>query len=134
MEEVNQELMMKLSMFEKQIQQIQQQLQAIDQAIVEMNSLNIGLNDLVNSVDKEILAPLGKGIFAKTRLLSENLIVDIGEKKFITKNIPDTKKMIEKQITKLENVRKQLEGSMENINEELTKTMLEAQKKEKEKN
>ena len=59
-----QELMFKLQMFEQQIQQLQQQLQAVEQGIVEISALNFGLEDFKGAEGKEILAPLGKGIFA----------------------------------------------------------------------
>ncbi len=130
MEKEQQEIMFKLSMFEQQIQQLQQQLQAVEQGIVEMESLNIGLNELVGSVGKEILAPIGRGIFIKTKLLSEDLTVDIGEKKFVKKTIPETKKLIEEQIGKLKEVKGELEESLEKVSEELQEVMNEAREKE----
>ena len=39
-----QEILFKLSMFEQQVQQLQQQLQAVEQGIVELNSLSLGLD------------------------------------------------------------------------------------------
>jgi len=38
MEEKQQEIMFKLSMFEQQIQQLQQQLQAVEESVVDLNS------------------------------------------------------------------------------------------------
>jgi len=130
MEKEQQEIMFKLSMFEQQIQQLQQQLQAVEQGIVEMESLNIGLNELIGSIGKEILAPIGRGIFVKTKLVSEDLIVDIGEKKFVKKTIPETKKLIEEQIGKLKEVKGELEESLEKVSEELQEVMNEAREKE----
>lgn len=132
MEENQQELIFKLSVFEQQIQQLQQQLQAIEQGIIEMNSLNIGLDELVGKKGKEILAPIGRGIFAKTKLLSEELTVDIGGKNFVKKTIPETKKVIGGQIKKLEDIKKEFENSLEKLGEELTKVMGEAREKGKE--
>ena len=60
MEDKQQEIIFKLSMFEQQIQQLQQQLQAVEQGINEMDGLNNGLNELIGSVDKEILASIGR--------------------------------------------------------------------------
>jgi len=131
MENSEQELMYKLSMFEQQIQQVQQQMQAVEQAIEEMNFLNKGLDELIGSKDKEILAPIGRGIYAKTKLLSEELIVDVGEKNFVKKSIPDTKRIITEQIEKLGEAQKDLEKTMEEINSDLTKTMNEAIVKKK---
>ena len=125
------ELQTKFQIFEQQIMQIQQQVQAVDQAIVEIGLLEKGLSDLIGKKDLEILSPLGKGIFTKTKLLSEDLIVDVGGKNFVTKSIPDTQKLIKEQLTKLQQVKGELEGELENINGELTKTMLEFQQNAK---
>ena len=121
MEEKQQELIFKLSMFEQQIQQLQQQLQAIEQGIFEMDGLEHGLNELVGGVDKEILASIGRGVFVKAKLLSEDLIVDIGNKTFVKKSIPEAQKLIKEQIEKLNDVKKELEDNLEKIGEEMMK-------------
>ena len=131
MDKNQEELMYKLQMYEQQIQQLQQQLEAVEQAIVEMTSLVLGLDELVGSKDKEILAPIGRGIFVKTKLISEDLTVDVGGKNFVKKSIPETKKLIQDQVIKLEEVKKELEGNLEDINNELTTTFMNAQKEEK---
>jgi len=131
MEKNQEELMYKLQMYEQQIQQLQQQLEAVEQAIIEMSSLVLGLDELVGSKDKEILAPIGRGIFAKTKLISEDLTVDVGGKNFVKKSIPETKKLIENQVEKLEEVKKELESNLEEINNELTATFMDAQKEGK---
>ena len=130
MDDKQQELIYKFGMFEQQIQQIQQQIQIIEQSMVEMNSLMMGMDELIGSKGKEILAPIGRGIFTKTKLLSEELIVDIGEKNFVKKSIPDTKKLIKNQILKLEKVRINLNQNLEEIGQELTQIMQEAQEYE----
>jgi len=126
-----QELMYKFQMYEQQIQQLQQQLEAVEQAIVEMGSLAAGFNELIGSKNKEILAPIGRGIFVKTKLVSEDLTVDVGGKNFVKKTIPETKKLIQNQVEKLEEVKKELESNLEEINNELTTTFMSAQKEEK---
>ena len=131
MDKNQEELMQKFGMYEQQIQQLQQQLESVEQAIIEMNSLVLGLDELVGSKDKEILAPIGRGIFVKTKLVSEDLTVDVGGKNFVKKSIPETKKLIQTQVEKLEEVKKELEGNLEEINNELTMTFMESQKKEK---
>ena len=130
MEKEQQELMFKLSMFEQQIQQLQQQLQAVEQGVVELTTLDMSLDELVGSEGKEIFAPIGRGIFAKSKLASEELVVDIGDKNLVKKSIPETKKIINEQVKKLEEVKESLSKSMEEINQELTKTVIDAQKKE----
>ena len=124
-----QELMLKLGTFEQQIQQLQQQLQAVEQGIVELNSLNFGLDELKGGKGKEILSPVGRGIFAKTKLLSEELTVDIGGKNFVKKSIPETKKIIEEQTKKLGEIKDDLEKNLENINLEIREVIMGAQNK-----
>ncbi|MFH1503080.1 MAG: prefoldin subunit alpha [Candidatus Diapherotrites archaeon] len=128
--EINeQELMLKFQMFEQQIRAIQQQLQAVEEAILDVSNLNLGLDDLVGKRDSEIFAPIGRGIYAKAKLLSEELLVDIGNKNFVKKSIPETKEIIQNQIKKLEKLKEELNCGLENINEELTRTFEESQKK-----
>jgi prefoldin alpha subunit len=127
MDKNQEELMYKLQVYEQQIQQLQQQLEAIESAIVEMNSLVLGLDELVGSKDKEILAPIGRGIFVKTKLISEDLTVDVGGKNFVNKSVPETKKLISDQVVKLEEVKKELNENLEQINNELTTTFMQSQ-------
>lgn len=128
-EKAQQELMFKFSMFEQQIKQLQEQLQAVEQAINDASSLSAGLNDIEKGKDSDILAPIGKGIFAKAKLTSEELVVDVGGKNFVTKSIKDTQELISGQVDKLERIKKELEDNLEEINKELTKTFMEAQEK-----
>ncbi|MBU2053014.1 MAG: prefoldin subunit alpha [Nanoarchaeota archaeon] len=122
-QQAQQELMFKLQMFEQQAQQIQQQLQAVERAIVELSSLSLGLDELKGSEGKEIMAPVGRGIFAKTKLLSEELVVNVGGKNFVKKSIPETKELIKEQIKKLEDVKKDLENNMDMLRDELERVI-----------
>ena len=125
MEEKNQqeqqEIMFKLSMFEQQTQQLQQQLQAVEQGIIELNSLNLGLDEMTGKNDAEIFASIGKGIFVKAKLISEDLIVDIGNKVFVKKSVLETQKLVKDQIEKLEDVKKDLNNNLEATSNELRK-------------
>ena len=130
MKEKQQELMFKLQMFEQQAQQIQQQMQAVGQAVIDMTSLDFGLSELVSKEGKEIMAPVGRGIFVKAKLISEELVVDVGSKNFVTKTIPQTKELIKGQIDKLSEVQGELEKNLRQIGEEFNNMIMEAQKGE----
>lgn len=106
------------------MQQIQQQLQLIKQAIVDLTSLDKDIDNLKGKKDQEILAPISNGIFVKAKLISEELIVDIGKQNFIKKSIPETKITIQEQIKKLEEVQKQLTNSLEEINKEANEILM----------
>lgn len=126
-EQEQQELYFKFAMFEKQIRELQQQIEALENGIVELNSLNFGLNELIGSTGKEIFAPFGKGIFVKAKLASEELTVDIGKGNLVKKSIPDTKKLIEEQIKKMEGIKKELETNLEELGEEINNIMSQSQ-------
>jgi prefoldin alpha subunit len=130
------EILYKLSMFERQMQQTQQQLQLIEQGIVDLTSLDNDIDNLVGKKDHEIFAPISTGIFVKAKLLSEELIVDVGNRNLVKKSIPETKITIKEQIKKLEEVKEQLTNSLENLNKEASEILSyieeENSKKEKE--
>jgi prefoldin alpha subunit len=126
------EIIYKLSMFEQQAQQIQQQVQMIENGIVELTNLKIGIEELKGKKEQEIMAPIGSGVFVKAKLLSEDLIVDIGGKNFIKKGIPETKNMIEEQIKRLEEVRIDLSNSLEGINVQVSEMINNFQKENQE--
>lgn len=123
-----QELVMQFQMFEQQIRMIQEQQQAVEQAIVDLSSLNFELDELVGKKDEEILSPIGRGIYASAKLTSEELLVDIGNKNFVKKSIPETKIIIQNQIKKLEKAKEELNKELEKINTELTSVFMEHQK------
>jgi len=128
MENKEQELMFQLSMFEQQIQSIHQQIEAVERAIIDLSSLVLGLDDLKGSEGKEVLAPIGRGIFAKTKLISEKLLVDVGGKNLVVKDISSTQNIIKEQVKKLEEAREELNKALEEINKQLTELILSAQK------
>jgi prefoldin alpha subunit len=127
-EEQREEIALKFQMFEQQIRMIQEQLQAVEQAIIELGSLNLQLDELIGKKDSEILAPIGRGIYAKAKLISEEFLVDIGNKNFVKKSIPETKKILQEQIKKLEKVREELNAELDKINTELTEVFMKHQK------
>ncbi len=127
--EENQEMMFKLSMFEQQMRQMQQQLQAVEQGMMELSTLNMDLKDLNGSEGKEIFAPIGRGIFAKAKLISEKLTVDIGERNFVQKTVPETQEIINKQILKLETAKNELNKGLDELSQEAEKLIHETQKK-----
>jgi prefoldin alpha subunit len=110
-----QEIFFKLSMFEQQMNQLQEQMNAVEEGISELATLNLGLDEIKGSKGKEILSPIGRGIFVKTTIASEDLTVDIGSKNFVKKNIPETKKIIGEQLKKLEDVKKDLQKNLEEL-------------------
>lgn len=113
-----QEIIFRLQMMEQQMRQLQQQMEAVAQGIAELESLNSGLDEIPNSAGKEILAQIGKGIYVKAKIISDELTVNVGENNFVNRNVSDTKKMIDEQVKKLKEVEKELKDNLETMNGE----------------
>jgi prefoldin alpha subunit len=120
------ELQIKFQIFEQQIMYIQEQISLIEQTITDLSLLKEGLDKIR---EKEIFAPIGRGIFVKAKIISDNLLVDIGDKNLIEKNIPETKKLIKEQIEKLGKNREMLESELKKLDEEIKEVFLNSQKK-----
>jgi len=129
MDNNQQELLFKISMFEQHIENLRQQLSAVEESLLYLDSINLGLGDIKNSKGKEILASIGKGIFVKAQLLSEELTVDVGGNNFVKKDIPETKKLIETQIKKLQDIKKELEEKIEEVGKGMINLLLQAREK-----
>lgn len=124
MENNQQEIIFKLSMFEQQMQQLQQQIQAVEQSILELQSLTDGLNEFKDSEGKEIMAQIGRGIFIKSKIISKDLLVDVGERNFVKKTIPETQELINEQIEKLKEAGESLNNSVEEVSREAEHLMM----------
>lgn len=122
------DLAVRLGAFEQQMGQIQQQQEIIERNILEMSSIMNGLDNIKETKDAEIFSPIGKGIFIKTKKVSNELLVDIGNGNFVKKSVEDTKKLIGEQIKKLQEIMEGLNKTLEKLNEELTDTFLRYQK------
>lgn len=125
--ENQQEMIMKFGAFEEQIKQIQEQMNAVEQGILELKNLHFGLDDLKEKEGKEIFASIGRGIFVRANISSQDLLVDIGNQIFVKKTIDSTKETIESQIEKLKEAKEELKKMGENINQEMTQLFMEFQ-------
>lgn len=114
-----QEMFLRLSVLEQQMQYLQQQLDAVEKGITQLQELDFNLNEIQGANGKEILAQIGTGIYVPAKLLSETLTVNIGENNFVKKSVPETKKIIQLQIKKLQETQDELEQHLDSINHEL---------------
>ena len=114
-----QENLFKLSLFEQQLRQMHEQIEAVESGIKELNLLSECLKELVKSGGKEIYAPIGRGIFIKSKILSEELLVDVGNKNLVKKDIPKTQELIKIQIEKLEEIKKEIDANLDSVSKEV---------------
>ena len=116
---MDQEQIMQFQMIEQEANQINQQLEIIDSNIAEINDINASLDELQKDETKEFLANLGKKIYLPVEIKDKKLIVEVGNKNFVKKTIPETKEIIEEQLNKLGTLRNQFSERVEAIEEEM---------------
>lgn len=125
------ELLIKLSMLEQQANEQAEKIQAIDNQISELESLKLSLTKMEKSKGREMLAPLGRGIFIKTEIKDEKLFVNVGNKTIVKKTPKETEEIIESQIKEMQEVKHHLMHNIQEINHQLQSLVEEAQKEEK---
>lgn len=122
------ELLIKLSLLEQQANEIAQKIEAVDNQISELESLRLSLIKIEKSQGKEMLAPLGRGIFLRTEIKDEKLFVNVGSRILVKKSFKESAEIIEKQINEIGYVKSHLLRNIEEINKNLAILVEEAQK------
>ena len=126
-DEQKQELILKASFFEKQAQEIEQQLSLINHEIREFHLLKENLSSLNFSKEKEMLASIGKGIFLEAKSLSsKDFFVDVGSNVIVKKTLEETHTLIKAQIEKFEHAQVELLQKLEVYRHLLHELMQEA--------
>lgn len=106
--ELDQETVYKISAFEQQATELEQNIEFVERQLQELNQFLESLNSFAKSKETEMLAPLGKGVFVKTEVMDKKLYVDAGAGVVIRKTPEEAAKIIESQVSKLTELRIQL--------------------------
>ncbi|MBS3081495.1 prefoldin subunit alpha [Candidatus Pacearchaeota archaeon] len=97
-----------------------EQLKIVEQQISEIGTFDEELNIIKSQKDAEILAPLGKSVFAFMKLNSDKkFFVDVGAGYFVRKNVDETKMVAKDQKQRLEMFKTQLSNEIQNITSSL---------------
>ena len=112
-----QELYMEFQMLDQHIKQIQKQLEAVTQQMIELTVTTNSLDEF-NAIKpgKEIFVPLSSGIFAKASITSNSeLLVNVGANVVVQKNVDSTKKLIQRQMEEVKKVQHQMVDELEKM-------------------
>ncbi len=117
---LNQEVQKKIfeiRMLEEQINQMEEQIRIIDREILEFHNLISDLDEIKKINNKEVIVPLGKNIFIKSKVeKGDELFVNLGSKAMVRKNTEQAKKL-------LENKKEKFLEARENIGKEADKVI-----------
>ena len=102
-EEKIKEKFMEFQMVQKQIEQVNEHLQMLQQRSAELESTKKAIETLGETeVDKEILASVANGIFIKAELKdNKKLVVNVGADVTVEKTVPQVIKLLEEQEKKI---------------------------------
>ena len=112
MEELNQEILMKAQMLHQQSQEVEQQLDFINKQVLELEDFSGNLSHLIISKNKESLSSLGKGVYLKTEIKDKRLFVEVGAGVVVRKTPEETRKVIEGQISRFQDLKSNLNNQL----------------------
>ncbi len=114
-EEEIQKKYLELQLIDKQIKQMQHQIQIMEQQLIELNSLSESVEEISKiKLKTEVLVPLGAGVYAKAELKdNKEVIMNVGANVTTTKSVKDSKDIIENQIAQVKAILEQLAIELE---------------------
>ncbi|MDR0900399.1 MAG: prefoldin subunit alpha [Methanobrevibacter sp.] len=107
------EMINELNMYKSQAEMLQQQVEAIQGSIAEVEILESTLEDMKDKDSLETLVPVGAGSFMNAEIKkTDEVIMSVGAGVAITKSIEDAKKTIASQ---KEELNESLDKMLENL-------------------
>ena len=112
-----QELYLQLQMIQENAKQIYKQLQVAEGQLMELVMTSQSLDDFRQIKEKtEIFVPLNSGIFAKAELKkADELLVNVGANVVVKKDISSTKKLVERQVEQLRDIRERMVSDLKKL-------------------
>ena len=118
---MHEELINELESLRQASGEVESTLSFVENQISELRIFSETIDKMNKSSDDEFYAPIGKGVFVKSKKLDKDLLVDAGAGVFVKKTIVETSALINNQISKLEEMRS-------NLNNELGKFAVELER------
>jgi len=134
-QEVQQKLVL-YQLLQKQLEEFKRQGMLLQSKFTEFESTRLALEDLDKSKnEKDILIPLGSGIFINGRTKQEDLIIDVGAGVMTRKPLSEASRIINEKKKEIEtlsdNLQQNVMGVVAKINEigeDLQRTMAQSKK------
>ena len=98
---------------QKLSEETESQLSFVNEQIEELKVFKKNLEDLSKNESEEILAPLGRGVFVKSKIVDTRLFVEAGAGVVVRKTPQESSKIIEEQIQKFSQARVHLLEQLE---------------------
>ena len=112
-----QEMYLEFQVLDKHIKQLQTQLEAVTNQLIELHSTSNSLDDFnkINAA-KDVFVPLSSGIFAKASIKdTSELLVNVGANVAVKKDTASTKKLIQIQMEEIKKIQKHMVEELEKM-------------------
>ncbi len=108
---------MEFNLFGAKLQEMEQQLQAIEKFVLELQTTSSSLNELKETgISQETLSPIGQGIFVKSKLQdNKEVMVEIGAKVFAKKSVDEARALLDKKAMNFMALRERVAEQMEAV-------------------
>ncbi|MEN9626215.1 MAG: hypothetical protein RL557_543 [archaeon] len=130
---MKQEYISQVQRVEQELNALNQQFQLIENNLHELQSLYESLRELEKKESKEMLVNIGKQIFLPVSLRESACIVDVGKNNLVKKSIPETKKIVEEQLKKLQEGKNAVMERIETLDTTMEQLVQEIENEEKNK-
>jgi prefoldin alpha subunit len=104
-----QELFQQAQMLEQELQRVEQHRKAIEEELMQISQFNTQLRSIPQAKDMKLLAPLGRGVYARTKVESSTLLVQVGAGVVVERKIDEVQSLLEKNVSQLQQAFNQLQ-------------------------
>lgn len=105
-----------IRVLESQIGQMEEQMRIIDREIADFQNLIVNLGDVQKIKNQDVIVPIGKNIFINSKIeKGDELLVNIGAKTLVKKNVEQTKILLEHRKDKFLEARENISKEAENV-------------------
>jgi prefoldin alpha subunit len=112
-----QELYMQMNTINQQSQELQKQIQAFEETIMEVGESKKSLLEISKTKDdNEVLVPIVSGIFAKAKAQDfKKFIVNVGGNVAVEKSIEKVQELLEKQLSQMQEAQHQFVDQLQKM-------------------
>lgn len=117
---MDQQIVQLLTQMNQQHETLQEQIKVVEQQLLELQHFRDELDALAGKENAQILAPLGKSVFAPVKFSSsEKVFVEVGAGYFVKKNLSEAKTVVEDQTSRFHEFKAQLSAEISNLTSQL---------------
>ncbi len=122
---MDQQLIWKASILEKQVREIEEKVVFLDNQILELEKFLEQLNYMEKNESKDMLSSIGRGLYLKTSLEDRHLFVEVGAGVIVKKTPKEVANILENQIKRFREARMHLSAQIEMYHRNLEEAIVE---------